>query len=136
MQFGFKSNSSCRHALTVLRSTVEYCNKRNVNVTLCAIDISKAIDKTNHFALLHLLMKKNISKSIIGVLLNWFTKGVSCIKWNNCLSNWFNITAGVRQGGLLSPLLFSVYMDTLIARLRTSKLGTKLCNFYTGCLIR
>ena len=29
-------------------------------------------------------------------------------KWNNCLSSKFHVTNGVKQGGVLSPLLFNV----------------------------
>jgi len=51
------------------------------------------------------------------------------------LSSNFTIFAGVRQGGLLSPLLFSVYMDVLINRLRQSSLGCKLMQQYFGCIL-
>jgi len=41
-----------------------------------------------------------------------------CVRWCGILSFWYQLTAGVRQGGILSPVLFAVYMDTLIVRLR------------------
>ena len=47
----------------------------------------------------------------------------------------YRITAGVRQGGILSPVLFAVYMDTLIVRLRKLGIGCKLFDVYYGCLL-
>jgi len=43
--------------------------------------------------------------------------------------------AGVRQRGILSPILFSVYMDTLIMQLRRQGLGGSLLNEFYGCLL-
>ncbi len=39
------------------------------------------------------------------------------VKWNNILSNDFNICNGVKQGGVLSPVFFAVYMDGLLRQL-------------------
>jgi hypothetical protein len=46
---------------------------------------------------------------------------------------FFNVHAGVRQGGLLSPLLFAVYMDELIIKLQNSGYGCKMKGVFYGC---
>lgn len=135
LQFGFKPKSSCSHALHVLRSTIDYYCQRGETVTLCALDISKAFDRTNNYALLSLLMKRNVPRHIIGLLLHWVLTSFICVRWNNCLSEFVPVTAGVRQGGILSPVLFAIYMDTLINRLRRSGLGCKISGIYVGCLL-
>ena len=71
-------------------------------------------------------MDKKVPKYFINVMLSWFQCCVAAVRWGNALSSVFTICAGVRQGGLLSPLLFSIYMDVLINRLRSSGIG---CNF-------
>ena len=48
------------------------------------------------------------------LLLNMYTKQKIQVKWNNHISHRFDVTNGVRQGGVLSPLLFSVYVDELL----------------------
>jgi len=50
-------------------------------------------------------------------------------------SYFFPILAGVRQGGLLSPALFAIYMDVLVSRLRACGYGCKLLNDFFGCLL-
>ena len=43
----------------------------------------------------------------------WYSKQEICIKWGNETSTCFTISNGVRQGGILSPTLFSIYIDDL-----------------------
>jgi len=114
LQFDFKKNSSCNHALFTVNKVTDHHIKHGSTVTICALDISKAFDKVNHFAPLQLLMDRKLPKCFIGVLLQWFSKSMACVRWNGQYSFWFNLSAGVRQGGLLFPVLFAVYMDPLI----------------------
>jgi len=74
-------------------------------------------------------------KYFITIMLKWFQHSTASVRWGGALSVTFNILAGVRQGGLLSPLLFPVYMDVLINRLRRSGLGCCMANNYFGCLV-
>ena len=45
------------------------------------------------------------------------------VSWNNSQSEYFSTTNGVKQGGVLSPVLFSVYIDELLTRLKHSGYG-------------
>ena len=103
-------------------------------MTICALDISKAFDRVDQYALLRLLMDRNMPKYFINVMSNWFEKGCAYVRWGNAMPSTFSISAGVRQGGLLSPLLFAVYMDVLIIKLRDAGFGCKLAQRYFGCL--
>ncbi len=47
-------------------------------------------------------------------------------------SNKFSVKNGVKQGGVLSPILFAVYMDGLLVRLQTGGIGCHVGNKYTG----
>lgn len=134
LQFGFKANSGCRHAIQMLRTTVNHFCHLDSTVSLCALDISKAFDRVNHYGLMSLLMKRKFPRCLILILLNWFSKCNSMVRWGDALSSSFRISGGVRQGGLLSPALFAVYIDDLVVRLRASGYGSKIKNQYVGCL--
>ena len=55
----------------------------------------------------------------------WYQHQLLYIKWDNVVSEGFTASNGVRQGGILSPVLFIVYMDDLSTVLNESQTG---CN--------
>ena len=57
------------------------------------------------------------------------------VLWNNVLDDVFHISCGVRQGGLLSPILFSVYVDDLFNLLRASGYGIYIDNLFPCCIL-
>ena len=59
LQSGFKKGIGCSHALYTIRSVVEYFTAAGSVINLCALDMSKAFDKVNHYALLIKLMDRS-----------------------------------------------------------------------------
>ena len=57
-----------------------------------------------------------------------------CVKWSHSTSNYFSVANGVRQGGNLSPLLFNVYIDDLLHRVRSLRVGCRIGNSWTNVL--
>ena len=47
----------------------------------------------------------------------------------------FSMVCGVRQGVVLSPMLFAVYVDDIIERLNDSKLGCFIGDLYFSCIM-
>ena len=51
-----------------------------------------------------------------------------------CIKCMFNVRNGVKQGGVLSPLLFAIYTDSLLKRLEDSGVGCHMGGHFTGTL--
>ena len=65
---------------------------------------------------------------VLRLLMNMYVNQKIQVRWNNLLSSQHNISNGVKQGGCLSPKLFSVYVNQLITKLRSSNLGCRYGN--------
>ena len=83
----------------------------------------KNLCKVNHYGLYIKLMKRNVPPNFLRILINWYSKCCSNVRWDNVLSRCFSMVCGVRHGGVLAPVLFAVYVDDIIERLSDSKLG-------------
>ncbi len=121
-QFGFKSNSSCGHAITVLLDAALFNRRKALRLYVVAIDATKAFDKVNRTILWANLINK-LSKTTITALMNYYSISKAMVDLNQIKSKIFKTTVGVKQGGSLSPRLFSIYVEDLIIMLRNSKWG-------------
>ena len=72
----------------------------------------------NHSALLIKLMDRLIPVQVLSILENWFAMCLSCVKWGSVFSRFYELNTGVRQGGVLSPYLFSIFIDDLSMLIR------------------
>ena len=56
------------------------------------------------------------------------------VRWNGKLSQAFGVRNGVRQGSVLSPSLFNMYVDDLLKVLSVSGYGARIADMYCGCV--
>ena len=113
-QFGFKKGLGCSHAIYTVRNIVNRFTDGGSTANLCALDLSKAFDKVNHNALFIKLMKRRLPVKLLDILVYWFSNCWSCVKLDTVLSQFYKLEFGVRQGSVLSPFLFAVYLDNII----------------------
>jgi len=127
-QFGFKKDHSTDMCVFVLREIVNYYHSLSGPVFACILDSSKAFDRVNHFHLFEKLLNRKVPKLVIRFLLHWYRTQSFRVKWDNILSGRFNVGNGVRQRGVLSPILFNVFIEDLSYELSLLKIGCRLNN--------
>ena len=98
------------------------------------LDASKAFDRVNYCKLFSTLLKRNISPIVLRFLLFMYTHQSLRVKWGSTLSKQFSVMNGVKQGGVLSPILYAVYSDGLLERLKNSGVGCHMGSRFVGAL--
>ena len=122
-QFGFKTKHSTDMCIYAFKEAVLKYRSLNSNVYSCFLDASKAFDRVNHYVLFDKLLKRGVPLCVVRILIFWYTSQTMYVRWNNVISSGFGVSNGVRQGGILSPYLFCVYMDDLSIKLNDIKVG-------------
>ena len=128
-QFGFKAKHSTDACIYILKEAVEFYASQQSSVYLCFLDASKAFDRVNHCVLFDKLLKRGVPGYLVRILSYWYSNQKMSIRWGSIMSEAFNVSNGVRQGGILSPYLFNIYMDDL-------SYNYKLKKKYAGCKIQ
>ena len=135
LQFGYKAKHSTSHALYVLRSCVDYFTEHGSNVLVAFLDCSKGFDKVDHHGIFIKLIHRGIPLCFINVIMYWYLNLTSVVKWNDTFSRSFRVTSGVRQGGILSPRIFVVYVDDLLRALRESGVGCHILGQFVAAIM-
>ena len=125
-QFGFKSKLGTDTCIYALKEIVENHRSLNGCMFMGFLDASKAFDRLKHSLLFEKLIDRNIPGYIIRIMMYWYASQTMYVRWSGILSLGFHVANGVRQGGILSPYLFNVYIDDL-------SIALSAC--HTGCCV-
>ena len=100
-------------------STLESCVKSTSNIsricTMSSLISKKAFDRVWHAALWATMRKYNISANLVRTIQQLYDKATSAVQMNGNIGKWFRTTVGVRQGCLLSPTLFNIFLERIMS---------------------
>ena len=111
--FGSKSGHSTDLCVYALTEFIEYLKRRTTSVYVAFLDASKAFDKIYHWVLVKKLLNRCVPIYLVKLLCYWYQHQSMYVKWGSTPSSKFQVTNGVRQGGVMSLLLFIVYVNEL-----------------------
>jgi hypothetical protein len=119
----------------VLEETIKCYKKRQKPIFACAIDANKAFDKVIRERLMKSLYGK-VDEEIWLIMRKYYSESFACVQNQNETSPLFKTSIGVKQGGPLSPKLFSIYMHELIdIMLYDSTLLANINGIKTGIIL-
>ena len=75
------------------------------------LDATKAFDRVEYSKLFRILASRDLPSAWLKLLVNMYTSSSTRIAWNGICSAMFLVDSGVKQGGVVSPILFCIYLD-------------------------
>ena len=115
-QSGFRAHRQTKdNILSLCQNTRESFNRRKMNCVIF-FDIQKAFDKIWHNGLIYKLITYKFERYIIDWIIKFLNERIFCIKINSITSKFYDIETGVPQGGVLSPILFSIFINDIISK--------------------
>jgi len=112
-QFGFRNAFVTREALFGMNLLLQKCRDQRKDVFACFIDYEKAFDRVQHDKLVDMLRGVGLDDRDIRIIKNLYWNQTAQIKVGNIKTDHIKIQLGVRQGCILSPLLFNLYSDRI-----------------------
>ena len=113
-QAGFRAGRSTTEQIFNLRIICERYLQHQQDLYHVFVDFKKAFDRVWHAALWATMNLYNINGNLIKLIQNLYNKATSAVYLNNSIGDWFRTTVGVRQGCLLSPTLFNIFLERIM----------------------
>ena len=134
LQFGYQPEVSTSMCTWLVTETISHFLRNGSEVFTCLMDMSKAFDTVQHSILFKKLLDQGMPIVIVRFLFVTYRNQQANVKWNNEFSQYFNIKNGVKQGAVLSAVLYCVYTNGLFEALRRLKIGCYMGNDYVGVI--
>ncbi len=132
LQCAYQKSLSSMHASFNLQECVAHNTEQGSKVYTCLLDSSKAFDYVWHLGLFVKLYEIGICGKLWRILINMYSNMKSEIMIDGARSRQFKVQQSVRQGGVLSPWLYMMYINDMITELRHSGHGAYVDNIYCG----
>ncbi|CAK1591293.1 unnamed protein product [Parnassius mnemosyne] len=120
LQSGFRPGHSTVTALVNITEDIRSAMEYGKLTILSLLDFSNAFNSIDFEILLGILGSLNISPTVIGWFQSYLSGRRQCIRIDDTFSSWCDTIAGVPQGGVLSPLLFSIFINSIATKITSS----------------
>lgn len=120
-QGGFRPKRGCPDQIFNLTELLR--GRKQTSTFCCFIDVKKAFDRVFRSGMWQRLAEEGICGKMWRVLRSIYAKVESCVIVGDSTTDWFDVDTGVRQGCVLSPVLFAIFINGLAKTIKESNLG-------------
>ena len=114
-QAGFRAGRSTTEQIFNLRILCEKYLQHQQNLYHVFLDFKKAFDRVWHAALWATRRMYNISANLVRTIEQLYDKATNAVQMDGSIGEWFRTTVGVRQGCLLSPTRFNIFLERIMS---------------------
>ena len=129
-QIGFRADRCTQDHVFALQQTVE----ANPNCLALFVDVRKAYPTVFRDGLFTKLAQKGVTGDIWSTMKDMYTGLSSSVKVAGTGSEKYPVETGLMEGAILSPLLYTIFIDDLARKFADSGLGCKVGAAWTGAL--
>ena len=113
-QAGFRPRRSTVEQIFNCRVLMEKHLQHQKDLYHNFIDFKKAFDRVWHEGLWHVMKSFNIEKGLVEIIQALYSNATSAVLLNDQIGDFFRTTVGVRQGCLLSPTAFNLFLEKIM----------------------
>ena len=113
-QFCFRKGCGTREAIGVMRTLCERSLEHDNDIYICFVDFEKAFDRVDWVKMLQILKGIGVDWRDRRLIANLYMHQKAVVKVREEFSEQSDIGRGVRQGCCMSPLLFTLYAETMM----------------------
>ena len=125
-QNGFrKKRSTIDHVLS-LHNLIDSRKKLNKSTYCAFIDFKKAYDTINRNILWKRLNDIGVKGKMFYAVKSLYNSVMSCVRVNSVHTDWFDVKSGLRQGCILSPLLFDIFINDFTNYIKSLDIGVSV----------
>ena len=134
LQFGYKQGTGTIQCSWMVMEVANHYMRNGSNPIMTLLDCSKAFDMVKYSILFNKLLDKGLPAVVVRSIIVVYEKQYAWVRWGNARSEIFPIVNGTRQGSVLSPALFSIYMDEILEILRDLGVGCYVGEIFMGAM--
>ena len=126
VQGGFRRGRGCTDQIFTVRQICEKYLGKGKDVYFAFLDLEKAYDRVDRDAMWNVLRLYGIGGRLLRGVKSFYVGSKACVRVGNEVSEWFPVRVGLRQGCVMSPWLFNLYMDGVVREVNARVLGRGL----------
>ena len=126
VQGGFRRGRGCMDQVFIVRQICEKYLAKGKNVYFAFMDLEKAYDRVDRDAMWNVLSMYGIGGKLLGAVKSLYVGSEACVRVGEEVSEWFPVRVGLRQGCVMSPWLFNLFIDGVVREVNASVMGQGL----------
>ena len=133
-QTAYQKGVSCSEAIFACQEAIAKFTSEGDHIYSCFYDLASAFDTVEYPVLLSHLKRAGVTGKSWRLIKQWYKDPHSSVHLKGLSSSPFPIHRGVRQGSVLSPVLFLLVMDPILVELREKSCGLSINGLFIGAL--
>ena len=118
-QCGFRKGRGCVDQVFVIRQVCEKFLSAGKAVFFAFMDLEKAYDRVDRKALWEVLRMYGVGSKLLAGVKSFYDGSRACVRVSGSESEWFGVKVGLRQGCVMSPWLFNVFIDGVVREVKS-----------------